>query len=655
VSLRSWLRPPRRLTALFLAVSLVPSVLLVVLGWMLFRQDRDSQLRALGDRHGQAADLVVAELSRHLDTTANDLGDPDRRRALATAEGAVVAVFSRTRAEITPAGRLAYQPVPLPGPKVAAVPLAAGEAIEFRQRDADRAAAWYRTVARSVDPAVQASALIGLARNLRQLGDVEGALTAYRDADALTHVAIEDVPVPLLASWARCDLLAAANRPDDLRQAATAFLGDLRGGRWALAPVVYETNAADARAWLGGTPLTDSEALAAAAADLWQRWQRDAPSLRSATRELSAASSLPVTVVRAVLDDTLVAFLAAPASVEAAWLSRIRPTLERQRVRVTLRDPSATTDDPDETRRLAAATTLPWTVAVVSDDLGAELAGLSRRRTMGLVGLAALTVVLAAGVAVTMRAVTRELAAARLQSDFVAAVSHEFRTPLTTLQQLTEILSDARVTSEPRRHEYYRALARQTGRLQRLVESLLDFGRMEAGARPYRLEARDATALVCDVVESFRETAMASGFDIRLRGNGAAPVRVDRDAMALAIWNLLDNAVKYSREDRTIDVDVHRRDDGVAIAVRDRGLGVPLHERDLIFAKFQRGQDAQARGIKGTGLGLAMVDHIVSAHGGQVELDSEPGQGSTFTIVLPATTGVPDEGLEGTTSRGPNV
>jgi two-component system phosphate regulon sensor histidine kinase PhoR len=234
------------------------------------------------------------------------------------------------------------------------------------------------------------------------------------------------------------------------------------------------------------------------------------------------------------------------------------------------------------------------------------------------------------------RAVSREYAVARLQSDFVAAVSHEFRTPLTALRQFTDMLREHGDLTDDRRRICYDAQSRATDRLTRLVESLLDFGRMEAGARPYVFGRRNCRELVDRVVADFRGEAQAAGYQIEFSGNGSAWIEADGEALSRAIWNLLDNAVKYSPDHRTVEVGLSRGEATVSISVRDRGIGVPAHERTAIFAKFQRGDEARTRGIKGTGIGLAMVEHIVKAHRGRVELESEPGKGSTFTIVLPA-------------------
>jgi signal transduction histidine kinase len=236
---------------------------------------------------------------------------------------------------------------------------------------------------------------------------------------------------------------------------------------------------------------------------------------------------------------------------------------------------------------------------------------------------------------VIWRAVNRELAVARLQSDFVAAVSHEFRTPLTSLRQFTDMLREGTVSNDTQRAICYEAQSRSTDRLTRLVESLLDFGRMEAGARSYHFEPVDCTDIVRAVVEDCRQDIEAAGYRIEFSHDGSAQIEADREALGRALRNLLENAVKYSPDHRTVEVGVTAGSANVSIAVRDHGIGVPVDEREAIFGRFQRGAEARLRGIKGTGLGLAMVDHIVKAHRGRVLVESTPGQGSLFTIELP--------------------
>ena len=234
------------------------------------------------------------------------------------------------------------------------------------------------------------------------------------------------------------------------------------------------------------------------------------------------------------------------------------------------------------------------------------------------------------------RTTTRELGLARQQSDFVSAVSHEFRTPLTSMRHLTDLLVSRGVTSEERKTQYYELLAHETERLQRMVETLLSFGRIEAGAYPWRLEPVDAGELVRASVEEFGREPLGKGRDVICDiEEGLPPIRADREALSRALWNLLENAAKYSEEGSSIRVFARRQGDAVLLGVGDQGVGIRPEEREHIFQKFVRGSDAKRAGIRGVGIGLALVSRIVEAHGGSVRLDSEPGRGSTFTLVLP--------------------
>jgi signal transduction histidine kinase len=262
-------------------------------------------------------------------------------------------------------------------------------------------------------------------------------------------------------------------------------------------------------------------------------------------------------------------------------------------------------------------------------------------------GLGAILLLLAGGAYFLWRVLHRELAVARLQTDFVAAVSHEFRTPLTSLRHVTELLEESDDLPPDRRRTFYQALGRSTERLHRLVESLLDFSRMEGGRKPYDFRPLDAADLVARVVGDFGRDGSARGYAVNFHAEpGDHWIRADSQALTHALWNLLDNAVKYSPDRDAIDVSIHPRGSGVGISVRDSGLGVATHERQHIFQRFVRGERVNRLGIKGTGLGLAMVSHIVKAHGGAIELESEEGAGSTFTIVLPRETAIPRDDAE---------
>ena len=642
MTLRDWLQPPRRLIALFLLATLVPSLALVASGWRLLEQDRALSLNQLSERREQAADLAVSELERLVAAAEQALRDPQALRSAAAGDGEVVGVMFETEGvEAFPGGRLAFYPRTQAGSEAQAERFAEGEQFEFRQPAPAAAIRVYRGLARSPDPAIRAGALIRLARTLRKTGEGEKALDTYAEVAKLSGAAVGGVPADLLARWARCEMLETLQRRDELQGEALALQTDLIQGRWHLDRATYQLHAEEVRRWTG-TDVTGAEghlALASVIETLWNDWRRQAPDRRAgAGRRVIETSNTRITVVWAGTQERLSAFLVAPEFIERQWLTKVTPALDRQHMRVELGE-STPGMTGSEARRSAAETGLPWTMVVSDVDPKGELTRIAGRRTLWLWGLVLLIGVTGGGFVIIARSVMRDLAVARLQSDFVSAVSHEFRTPLTSLRQLTEVLLDGRVAAEERRETYYHALARQTERLHRLVESLLDFGRMEAGTSPYRLEPLDACALIRSVVEEFEQDSAANGYHVELQVDSlkgaTSAVAGDREALTHAVWNLLDNAVKYSPECRTVWVEVERTGSRLAIRVRDRGLGVPRHEHADIFRRFVRGADAKTQGIKGTGIGLAMVQHIVFAHGGEVLVASEPGAGSTFTLVLP--------------------
>jgi signal transduction histidine kinase len=197
------------------------------------------------------------------------------------------------------------------------------------------------------------------------------------------------------------------------------------------------------------------------------------------------------------------------------------------------------------------------------------------------------------------------------------------------------MLAQGRVADNADRQRCYDFLSRESERLDHLVEELLDFGRIEGGAYRYQFEPIDAARLVRDLVRTFQERLPSKGHRVEFADEGRATVMADRAALSRAIWNLLDNAVKYSPGAETIWVTCARERATVVIRVRDAGLGIAASEQKSVFRKFVRGTNARSLQIKGTGIGLAMVQHIMDAHHGVVQVTSRPNQGSTFALLLP--------------------
>lgn len=244
--------------------------------------------------------------------------------------------------------------------------------------------------------------------------------------------------------------------------------------------------------------------------------------------------------------------------------------------------------------------------------------------------------ILVFGLALTVRSVSHELALARMKSDFVSTVSHEFKSPLTSIRQLAEMLQSGRVPSEERRQKYYDVLLEQIERLTLLTDNILGLAKIEEGRAEFAFEITDISSLLTEIMTTIQDRVRHEGFEIGLVIEGPLPpLPTDRTALSQAVTNLVDNAVKYSGDSRKISVRAALEGAHITIAVRDFGVGIKKEDIPRLFERFYRAGDELTRTVKGSGLGLTLVKEIVEAHRGRIEVESEQGRGSTFTIRLP--------------------
>jgi len=274
------------------------------------------------------------------------------------------------------------------------------------------------------------------------------------------------------------------------------------------------------------------------------------------------------------------------------------------------------------------------TLAIKTPGTTLEAIGQRFIRTSFLI-LGGLSLLLAGGLLLTYRNVSKEMALARLKSDFVSNVSHELRTPLSLIRLYAETLEMGRLNSQEKYQEYYCIIRKESERLSALINNILDFSRIEAGRKEYDFRDTDMRELVRNTLESYRYQIEQHGFTFEEKIDPVPPMRVDREAMARSIVNLVNNALKYSQDRKYIGVNLYRENGAVKLEVIDHGIGIPSQEQQKIFEKFYRVGDPLVHNTKGSGLGLSLVRHIVQAHGGDVIVDSAPGQGSKFTITLP--------------------
>lgn len=249
-----------------------------------------------------------------------------------------------------------------------------------------------------------------------------------------------------------------------------------------------------------------------------------------------------------------------------------------------------------------------------------------------------MTLFLIGGIAMTLRTASRAMKLSQMKSDFVSNVSHELRTPLASIRVFGEFLKLGRVKDEAKMREYGEYIESESRRLTQIINNILDFSRIESGQKSYQFLPTDIGETVADTLKMFEVRLRQSGFVIDFETlNSPLPlVEMDADAITQALVNLLDNAVKYSGDSRLIKVRLAQENRFVSISVADGGVGIPDEDRERIFERFHRVSTGLVHDVKGSGLGLAIVKHIVEAHGGEVAVESEPGKGSTFTVLLPA-------------------
>jgi signal transduction histidine kinase len=644
----------RRVIAWFVAASLLPSAGLALLAWRMAGQDRDLERDRRRVERERAVELAASRLQQivaELDAGLAQLAAGASRTVLPDGVAAIVLRDGRLVARSGDA--LPYYPAAPPDAGANTQALAAADAREFGAHDDAGVERMLAPLAAADDMHVRAAALVRLARVALRQGRTDDALARWRDLEQIPDARVDGWPAPLRAAQARALLFATKGETTRLKAEARGILDRLARGAWPITREQYELGASHARMWLDEDARPDGVSGILARADVLERAARDGldDGAGGATRQLFTSGGRSVFVLRRPAPGGLAVLAAGEEFLERGWQ---RPLTDMHRAgaiafglsdpsgRVVLGAPAAAAVDRESTRS-QAATGLPWTVHAISTAQVAALPPLSAPTRLMLWAVAVMTgVVLTAGVFIT-RAFVREVEVARLQADFVAAVSHEFRTPLTTLRHLSELLLAGRV-STGRLEVVYGTLFRDSQRLQRLVEGLLNVARLASGRLEYRKDALDLAGLVRQTVSEFQLEAAEKGFRVVLDVPDApAAFEGDRELLELALWNLLDNAVKYSPGRDAIHVSFSAGAE-FEVRVRDEGVGIPAGEIEQIFQRFVRGQAASLHAIRGTGIGLAMARDIVRAHGGDITVTSVPSSGSTFIIRLPGRCRVRREG-----------
>jgi signal transduction histidine kinase len=277
----------------------------------------------------------------------------------------------------------------------------------------------------------------------------------------------------------------------------------------------------------------------------------------------------------------------------------------------------------------------PWRVELFTSKTGG-LGLIELKNSYYFWTILTLIIVLIFGAFLIVRTISHEVEILRIKSDFVSSVSHEFKTPLTSIKALAERLQEGKVKDPSKAEQYFSVISQDTEKLIRLVKNILDFSKIEEGKKEYEFEETDVGQLVAQQIENFRKDEIQKGVKIHAQIPKDIPhLFVDRDALSQAMINLLDNASKFSPDKKEIYVSVKKDEENVIIEVDDRGIGIHQNELNKIFDKFYQGKNTLRQIVKGTGLGLTLVKHTVEAHGGRISVESKIGHGSTFSLIFP--------------------
>ena len=238
------------------------------------------------------------------------------------------------------------------------------------------------------------------------------------------------------------------------------------------------------------------------------------------------------------------------------------------------------------------------------------------------------------GVLLILRDISREEHLAQLRSDFISNVTHELKTPLTSVQLFTESIILNRIKTDADKNEYLRIILKETESLKRMINNILEFSKKEKGKLEYKFEEVNVTSLVNLAINDLDYWLVEKGFILQTQLEDNVKVTADPDALKQAIINLLSNAMKFSRNRKEILVGLREEKGEIMIVVEDKGIGIPEDQKDLVFEAFYRVGQKDAEDISGTGLGLTVVKEIVEAHHGKILVESKLNEGSKFTIIL---------------------
>jgi signal transduction histidine kinase len=691
-NLKVVLRQYKRFLAIFFVVVFLPSIVLAIFGIRAIYNERYKLQQQNIEKQNEFVKVVQTGILTHIERNSSKLIELSAHRVFAERDyPGIRDLISKNLENESLFGRVAiwtqdvsiwfpsFQTTP-PNTKTLVVPdewkkwqsdLERAEIAEFRRQNYSDAVSWYkRILARAEDSQVKAWILSRIARCELKREDVEKALEAYRSIidnypDLYTQ---SGRPLELASRLAMLDAYRMNKNRESFFQESLHTFRLLAQITWSLdgeQVEVYTTQVKNlidevmAEDSLEDIPKDFAQSMDAyqSAIDekirLWKMAEAVRQNILPNTKEMHSDFGNGPQVQKSAFeyggDDILVFLVPLSKSDTGSYteflgslvlVSDLTETIDSSIVLRSSLSGKIVYGDVEENQGAAVITGFfpenfpPWRVELYQTGDGGSR--FSLYKNIFFWTILALLVIVVFGSGLMIRTIIQEVNLLNLKSEFIASVSHEFKTPLTAMGAVLERLLSDEVKDPKKTKEYYRILSHDSERLKRLVKNVLDFTKIEDGKRDYKLISTDIAQLVSQEVKSFQEENKMTGITMDIEIDDDIPsVSADEEAMSQAMHNVLDNAAKFSGAEKNIQVKIVRRQDSVEIAVQDKGVGIPENEQKKVFEKFFRGKQASSVSPTGTGLGLTLVKHIMDAHSGDVIIRSQPGKGTCVSLILP--------------------
>lgn len=664
--LTSWFSPPTHILTFYISFCIIFLSVLIIVGIRLISHDRIIARDSLRIMVENLVDNISSDISAKMIRTKQQLSglasNPNWESDLELkqwiinlpVDGALIIIDDHGGSEVIPEGHVLYRPAITIEIDEMTSNLSGGESLDLQVSSLDSAQTLYQSAYRSGNDVRALSELFRLARTLKSAGDLPKALSIYEQIGSSEAIMISGTPSDLMAKVARSELLKDSISDTSIFLYSTIDLySELNSGKWRLNPAAHQYYSDRISQWLPyeiqnrlKIELDLAEKSINTQTLVWLQESPESPVFNSDRNEgqivVGENESQRLLLWKDVGNQKIFLVLGLMA-IKSLWFDDILLTLVDSGARLNLISSTGELifgDEPSSSEisalRHLSATGLPWSVQV-STAFEPELNSLiSARSQLYFIILTIVGCLVFVSTYFIQRAIGKEQRISRIQSDFISGISHELKSPLTSIIQLSELLTHGRVKDQEQRDVYYRDIFKESTRLKRLVENLLSFGRLEAKSHSFLQESIDIKKLLHSTVDRFKEVYLGDQIITISSPEKCRYLTGDRESLDVVIWNLLENATAYSYPSSQIEVDLTYTNSSITISVKDESGGIRESDQASIFSKFFRGENAKQSSHKGSGIGLSLVQRIMELHQGRIEFESNPGAGSKFSITLPA-------------------